>query len=636
MPARTGGTGSTRSLASQGTLDRRPRWLAVVLVIALVGVGAKLVDLQVLDPTRYREHSYNQRVVNVTLAAERGVIYDRNGAALALSVERQSVYVDPGMVEDPATAAPAVAQVLDLDVDAVTEAMEAPGRFAYLARQVPDHVADEVRALDLPGVALVGEPTRILPGGDLARSIVGMTDIDSVGISGLEAQYADQLTGTRGSFRSERGPDGRTIPVGEQVFVPAVAGDDLVLTLDRAVQFEAERFLAEQVDAAGAAGGVVVVSVPGTGEIVALANVDRDPTTGEVTVSANNQAVTTSYEPGSVMKALTVAGAMEDGVVSHTTELVVPDAITLGEWEFTEHSPHGTVTWGMPSILANSSNTGTIQVAQMMGADRLHHYLGEFGLGAPTALGFPNEQAGNVPPLTEWWDSSIGSIPIGQSAAVTPLQMLLAYNVIANGGVYVPARLVDATVDGNGQRHDLPAGEARQVLSEDTADAMNMMLRGVIAVGTGTRAAVEGYTVAGKTGTSRKPLPGGGYGDPAGGGNYQATFVGFVPASSPALSILVMIDEPTAGDIYGGSLAAPVFSRVAESALRILDIPPPATDRAARFVDALPVEAREPGTTTGGTGSRALSPTVLPGPDGRIRAQPVATPVAASPGPAPE
>ena len=605
-------------------------------MVALVVVGAKLVDLQVLDPTRYREHSYNQRVVDITLPAERGVIYDRNGAALALSVERQSVYVDPGMVEDPATAAPAVAEALDLDVDRVAEAMTGPGRFAYLARQVPDDVADEVRALDLPGVALVGEPTRVLPGGDLGRSVMGMTDIDSVGISGLEAQYADLLTGTRGRFRSERGPDGRTIPVGEQVVVPAVAGDDLVLTLDRAVQFEAERFLAEQVEAAGAAGGVVVVSVPGTGEILALANVERDPTTGDVGVSANNAAVTTSYEPGSVMKALTVSGAMEDGVVTHATQMVVPDVITLGEWDFTEHTPHGTVTWGMPSIMANSSNTGTIQVAQMMGANRLHHYLGEFGLGAPTALGFPNEQAGNLPPLEEWWDSSIGSISIGQSAAVTPLQMLLAYNVIANGGEYLPARIVDATIDAGGQRHDLPVGESRRVLSEDTADAMNMMLRGVVAVGTGTRAAVEGYTVAGKTGTSRKPLPGGGYGDPAGGGAYQATFVGFVPASSPALSILVMIDEPTSGDIYGGSLAAPVFSRVAESALRILDIPPPSTDRAARFADALPLEARELEVLDDGTESRFLSAAVVPGPDGRIRAQPVAVPLSASGGSAPE
>jgi cell division protein FtsI (penicillin-binding protein 3) len=411
--------------------------------------------------------------------------------------------------------------------------------------------------------------------------------------------------------------------VGEHELVPATAGHDLVLSIDRSLQFETEQALISQVAASGAAGGVVVVSNPATGEILAMANVRRDPNTGEVAPDMNNAAVTTSYEPGSVMKMITASAAVEEGLVDYATQFTIPDSIRLGEWDFSEHTPHGTVTWPLPQLLSNSSNVGTIQIAQMLGEQRLHDYLVRFGLSQPTALGFPNEQSGSVPAVEDWWGSSMASISLGQSVAVTPLQMLMSYNVVANGGVYVPPRLVLETVAPDGTRRLNPVAAPHRVIGEDTADMMNMMLRGVVAVGTGQRAAVEGYPVAGKTGTARKAQPNGTYVDDMGISRYQATFVGFVPATAPALSIFVMIDEPGDGNIYGGSVAAPVFAEVARAGLRILDIAPPATDRAERFADALPAEARGMYEAGDSVAPRASETVLGQGPDGRVRALPV-------------
>ena len=597
-----------------------------VLAVLLAAVLFKLVDLQLIDPDAYQAMSEKQRMFEHVIPAERGAIVDRSGVELAVSVPQDSVYIDPGMIEDPAATAAAVAPILDITEESVHAAIGRGGRFAYLARHVPDETAGRIRELELPGVATVSEPKRFLPSGDVARSVVGLTDIDGLGLSGLEAQYADVLTGQAGSLTVERGRDGRTIPVGERELIPAQPGSNLVLTLDRSLQYEAERILSTQVAKVGARGGVALVTRPATGEVLAMANVTRVDETGEVEVDINNAAVTTSYEPGSVMKMITVSGAVEEGLVDWSTTVEVADSLRLGDYQFSEHTPHGTVNWAIPEILSSSSNVGTIRVAQMLGEDGLYQYLRSFGLGDVTTVGFPNEQAGFIDDPSDWSGSSIGSISIGQGIAVTPLQMAMAFNVIANGGVYVPPRLVAATVNPSGERHELPTGEPRQVVSRDTADMMNMMLRGVVAVGTGQKAAVNGYTVAGKTGTAAKPQPTGSYLDAAGNMQYRATFIGFAPAEDPALSILVMIDEPSNGDIYGGSLAAPVFSELARVALRILDVPPPATDRATRFIDALPEAAKKVDAKMSQAVTNAAGQVLATEPGSRVRATAVAAP----------
>lgn len=596
----------------------RSRLLAVLGVLALLFgvVVVRLASLQVVNPAPFEELSEAQRTRTERLAADRGAIVDRNGVPLALSLPQTSIFVDPKLVTDPAGEAARLADVLGMDVAEIEAKMRAENRFGYIARHVDDRVADQVRAMDLPGVAFVEEPRRFTPSGDLAAGIVGATDVDGNGISGLEQQFAADLTGTPGKLVIEQTPEGRTIPIGQNSVIPADKGKDLVLTLDRNLQFEVERILADQVKAAGAKGAIAVVSKPETGEILAMANVRADEESGEVAPSSNNAALTGVYEPGSVMKVVAASGAIEDGKVTPDTVLSLPPSLTLGGAEFTDAEARGGVAWPVHKIISESSNIGTIFLGQKLGRERVVEYMHAFGFGEPTGLGFPNEQRGVVPPAKDWWDSSMGSIPIGQGISVTPVQMLLAYNVVANGGTYVPPKVVNAVVD-DGVKRPTPTGDGRRVISEDTADQMNIILRDVVASGTGKKAAVPGYTVAGKTGTARKPQPNGGYKDAMGVTHYESTFVGFAPAEHPEVSVIVIIDDPGQGQIYGGLVAAPAFSKVTEASLRLLGVPPPAVDEAA---GGAPADSGRQAKAAGATADE--TPAYETTPDGRKRALP--------------
>jgi len=608
-----------RDVLTGSAPDHRRRLVAVLVVLALlfVVVVAKVVDLQVVNPERHQAWGEAQRVGVTTLAAERGAILDRNGAELAVSRPARSVFVDPQLIDQPAATAAQVAPLLGLDVTEVTAKMAGEGRFAYLERKVPADVADRVEALGLPGVAFLDESERYRAAGDSARSLLGSVDPDNQGISGLEAQYGDVLTGTPGELSLERSPSGRTIAVGEHNLVPAVPGADVELTIDRAIQFEAERLLTEQVGSTGAKGGIAIVTVPATGEILAMANVVKDPETDEVLIGTNNAALTTQYEPGSVMKLVTLTAALEAGLVEPGTEFDLPSTLKVADAEFGEAEPRGAVRWDVENILANSSNVGTIKIGQMLGRDRLHDALTNFGFASPTALAFPNEAAGALMATEDWSGTSLATIAIGQGVAVSPLQMLLAYNVVANGGDHVAPSLVKGTVGADGVEYPTLAPTGRTVVSRETASAVNVMLRSVVSTGTGQLAAIPGYDTAGKTGTSWKRQPGGGYLDANGARQYQSTFVGFVPAEQPALSVYVMIDEPQGGRYTGGATAAPVFSKLGSFALRRLGIAPPATD-AASGGTAVAEKMR--------AGSAPGSSTFIAD-DGRVRSPATGTPV---------
>jgi len=563
----------------------RPRVrLGATLLLLLLAFGAvtvRLIAVQAVGGQEYAAFGASQRFQEIALPADRGSIFDRNGNDLAVSIPQRTIWADPRLIADPADVVRQLTPLLGLDAEralALTTKLGSDAKFTYVARRVDDAVADEVADLDLPGIFFLDEPKRFAPAGDLARSLLGQVGVDNEGLAGLELQFDDLLTGEPGQLVIEKDPDGRTIPGGERQLEPALRGDDLVLTIDRSMQYETERALAAQVAAKGAKGGVAIVSRPGTGEILALANLGTDPETGEVRPVGNNMAVTAVYEPGSVNKVITVAAALEEGLVSPTTELVVPDSLQVSDHLYTDHDPHPTEPYSVTRILTESSNVGTIKLAQMLGKDRLDSYLRRFGFGTKTALQFPNEAAGILLDPEDYSGTSMGSIPIGQGISVTALQMLEAYNILANDGVYVPPKLVLETVDAGGASHPTKAGAPRRVVSESTAARMRDMLANVVAEGTGTRGGITGYTVAGKTGTARKPLATGGYRDAAG-YHYVATFAGFVPAERPELSIIVVIDEPV-GDIFGGSVAAPVFADLAQYGLRLFRIPPPLIERA--------------------------------------------------------
>jgi cell division protein FtsI (penicillin-binding protein 3) len=576
---------------------RRLLFVFAAFVLMFVVIVRYVVDIQVLAPQKYIAYGESQRERSQTLAADRGSIVDRNGTELAISRPARSVFVDPFLIqpEEVAPTAAAVAPILGLDVADVESKMKMKNRFAYLARKVPVEVADQLAAkikeLGIIGVAFLEEKQRYFPAGLSARSLIGSVDVDNVGVSGLESQFADVLTGTPGLLSLERDPKGNTIAVGNRTLTPAVRGSDLRLTLDRSIQFEAERLLAEQIVTTKAKGGVAIVTIPATGEILAMANVVTDPTSGSPVVSSNNLALTTQYEPGSVMKMVTIAGAIDKGQVSASTVFNLPPTLKVHDGVFGEAEGRGTVDWSVSDILTNSSNVGTIKIAQGLGKESLVGFQRSFGFGTRTSLGFPNEAAGAVLDSSKFSGTSLPSIAIGQGIAVTPLQLLLAYNAIANRGVYVSPRLIQATIDPKGEEHATEVGGSHRVIAASTADTMNIMLRSVVAGGTGRLAAIDGYLAAGKTGTARKPQPGGGYTDRFGITRYQSTFVGFVPAEQPALSVYVMIDEPSAGDYTGGATAAPVFSKLGSFALRRLGIAPAATDasRGGAPIDATSV-----------------------------------------------
>jgi len=545
------------------------------MVLLAGGLTYRLTQLQLLNSEEFVEIGRQQRFRTVTLAGGRGDILDRNGNALATSLPSTSFFVDSDYVEDPIGDAIRLAPVLAMPVEDVRELLGSDGRFGWLARQVTDGKAAEIQALDIPGVFAQSEPDRFQPSGTaLARSVIGNVDIDGAGLSGVESIYDDLLQGQAGEVSLEIGRGGPTIPGQREVSKVAVPGADVVLTIDRSLQFEVERVLIKQVEAMGGQGGVVIVSNPNTGEILAMASVVRNED-GRVASTSLNMATSWSYEPGSVMKAMTFGAIIDAGIADSSSTSIVPDTYELWDYEFSDSSPHPTYEMSVADIVTVSSNVGTVRWAEKLGGDRLDAYLRDFGFGAAANLGFPGETAGLMIPPGSWGGLATATTSLGQGISVTPAQMMAAYNAIANGGTYIPLQMVREVVRADGTVEVPPAPEQRQVISENAAGQVRNMLESAVAVGTGTNAQVDGYRVAGKTGTARKPLDNGqGYQDGAGNFRYVTTFAGFLPADAPELSILVTIDQPTAS-IYAGHVSAPAFAEIASYAVRHFGIAPP-------------------------------------------------------------
>ena len=564
----------------------RPKELQLRLgvMVTVLGLGFSLLTLrvgqvQVLSADRLEALGEGQRIRTIELPAERGSIFDRNGLELALSVRQQTVWANPRAISDPFGSAKALAPILGIEEARLVERLSRDAAFVYLARKVDDAVAERVKKLEIIGVDFIPEPERFLPAGTLASSLIGRVGIDNIGLSGLESQYESSLAGEPGTLVAERDPRGRPIPGGQRAFEPSRAGTDLVLTIDRSLQHQTEKALASQILTANADGGTAIVMEVGTGEVLALANLARAQTGPEVDSGSSppvgpaiaNRALTSVHEPGSVNKMITVAAVLEEQLVAPSSRLVVPDRLQVADHLFTDHDPHATANWSVTEILAQSSNVGAIKLGQKLGKDRLDHYLRSFGFGAPTGLGYPGESGGILLATDKYSGTSLATVSLGQGIAVTAMQMLAAYNTIANGGEYVAPKLIRATVESEGELRPTPDSRRRRVVSERVAEQVSTMLSEVVRNGTGELAAVEGYTVAGKTGTARKPREGARGYEP---GAYIASFAGFVPAESPGLAAIVLLDEPK--PIYGGVVAAPVFAEIVRYALRHFRIPPPA------------------------------------------------------------
>jgi cell division protein FtsI (penicillin-binding protein 3) len=599
-------------------LGRRTRALRVVLLVVFLALVARLVAVQEFSHQHYATLSRSELSQIVMLPAIRGGIYDRNGEVLALSVAKKTVVADPFLIKKPAQTAAALSPVLDIPVAQLVPELSEHSGFVYLAHRVDTATAAKVTALNLTGIDLIDESQRIEPDGQTAVPVVGTVQSDGKGGSGLEYQYQSLLAGKAGRKDLLTAPDGVTLPGATSTGTAAQPGTGLELTLDQSIQYVAEQALGAEIVASHAEGGSAVVMDVKTGDILAMANLQAttpSPAAGAatgqtvaattagsngasaqgaastlpagVTEAPSNSALTQVYEPGSVFKLVTFSAALASGVINPNQDFSVPDALPLGTYTFHDAEAHGTESLSATDILSQSSNIGTIEIAQQLGKTRLLDQIGNLGFGKPTGLHFPGESEGLVPSAASWTGSSIGSTPIGQADAVTVQQVLDAYNAVANGGVFVAPRLVRGTVAPNGSVKAAPASSSHRVIDPTTNAELVSMLEAVVNTGTGVNAAIDGYTVAGKTGTAQIPdanqlgyVP----------GAFVGSFAGFAPAENPVLSAVVVLNHPT--PIYGGSVAAPVFSTIVQYALQHYGVPTTA--------------AATPGTSVGavgGTGS---------------------------------
>jgi cell division protein FtsI (penicillin-binding protein 3) len=434
---------------------------------------------------------------------------------------------------------------------------------------VSDDTAAQVRKLDLVGISYQDESRRFYPQGSVAGPVLGWVGTDNTGLGGMEYRYEKLLTGKAGKVQVERDPQGNDIPGGERQLAAAKPGNDVVLTIDSSLQWKTEQALLEGVTSMNAARGTAVVVDTQTGDVLAMATVDgaTDTAPAQPTPAdeGSNPPVTDVYEPGSTNKVITMAAAIQEGLITPSTMFDnVGQTINVGGYDFTDAEEHPT-SMTASDILAYSSNVGTITIAEQLGAPRLSQYLNAFGFGQPTGLDLPGESSGtSFEYPRDFTDASIGSVPIGYGIAVTAMQMLDVYSTIANHGLARPPRLVAATIDADGHRHDTAVPKPHQVVSPAAADAVNSMLQQVVTSGTGQKAQIPGYPVAGKTGTAAKA--------PYDTGEYNASFAGFAPAGDPRLAAIVVMDSPQ-GSIFGADAAAPVFQQIMRFALTYERVP---------------------------------------------------------------
>lgn len=537
-------------------------------VVAFGLLAARIGQLQLMSGDKYTELAAAATVRTVPLSAERGSVFDRNGRDLAMSIRRTTIYADPKFVADPAATARMLAPIVKVDESTLLARLsdkgtaQEPRRFAYIARTVSDEVAAAVEAKKLPGIGFVPESSRSYPAGSVAGSLVGSVHIDGDGANGIEYLYDSMLAGKPGELVVEQDPLGHDIPNTPRSQTDAERGTDLVLTIDEGVQYETEYSLLDQVVGTQAKGGMAVIVDVTTGDVLAMATVlgatGKEPAR-VARPGERNMPLSDLYEPGSTSKLITLGWAMEHGLVTPDTMFTVPDHIKVHEdvGAYTDHDGHPVEQWTTSDIMRESSNVGTIMIAQKMRGEDLEQAQKAFGFGAKSNISWPGQPEGWVKPASEYWASGKYSASIGYGASVTGMQVLGALTTIANDGVSRPARLLDATIDDDGDRHRTETPEGKRVVSSATAAQMRTMLEGVVASGTGACAAVRGFTVGGKTGTSKK-IVGGGYSETAS----MASFEGFAPANNPRFAALVVLDEPLTQFQFGGTAAAPVFSEI--------------------------------------------------------------------------
>ncbi|MEU8385947.1 penicillin-binding protein 2 [Streptosporangium sp. NPDC048865] len=550
--------------------------MAMTFVLSIF--AGRLIQLQGLDSKVYTAEAAKQRVQGEKLPARRGSITDVNGHELALTLEAREIFVDPSEVS--ASQRDRVATVLAKELGTPKEPIAAKlaqstSHYQQLAAAVDPALAQRIMAYDFKGVGSKHRYRRDYPGGDLAGTLLGFVGTDGTGLAGLESTYDKLLAGRDGEQIIETGATGQRIPMTRSTVRAPVEGRDVRLTIDRDVQWAAQKAIGEQVKATGARTGSAIVMDVRTGRVIAMANAPEldlrnwmsSPDTERV-----NRSVTDVFEPGSTNKVITAAAALESGAVRPESLFTVADEIRCADRVLRDSHPHPTERLTFSGIVATSSNVGTILATQKIGDEKLHSMLQRFGFGTRPGTGLPGEEAGLLPDWKDWSGSQRCTIAYGQGVSVTALQTASVYQTIANGGVRVTPQVVAGTTGENGAFTPSPPGKQTRVVGERTAREVATMLEAAVSEeGTGNLAAIDGYRVAGKTGTAmRYDTRCQGY------CGYTATFVGFAPADKPRLVVMAVLQDPQEGH-YGGEIAAPVFKKVMTFALKNGKIPPTGT-----------------------------------------------------------
>jgi cell division protein FtsI (penicillin-binding protein 3) len=551
--------------------NHRLFYLAAFLGLWLIAICARLVWLQLVDYGDLTQKANRQQQRSIEVSPVRGNIFDRNGNELAMTVSVDSIFAVPSEVPDIHSASRVLARVLDADESEIEDRMRASHAFAWVARKVDNSVSNRVRSLNLKGIYFQKESKRFYPKQGLAAQVLGYVGLDDAGLGGVERVYQPRLSGKPGKMLITMDARRRWFGRVEKNPEP---GENVVLTIDEKIQYIAERELQKAIDETKAESGTVIVENPKTGEVLALANrptfnpnrlSEADPK------SLKNRAVSDIYEPGSTFKIVTLAAALEEKLTN--PEEVIDcqmGSIVLSGLRIHDHKAYGDLT--VTQVLEKSSDVGAIKLALRLGEERFDRYIRAFGFGGQTGVELPGETRGITKPVSRWSKVSIGAISMGQEIGVSPMQLISLISTIGNDGVAVPPRIIAGTTAPRSTpqliSYQTPIG--RRVISPMTAAEMKRMLEGVVLRGTGTKAILDGYSSAGKTGTAQKIDATGRYSHKL----HIASFAGFAPINSPAISVLVVLDSPQTGiRDGGGDVAAPVFQRIAQQVLGYLNVP---------------------------------------------------------------
>jgi cell division protein FtsI (penicillin-binding protein 3) len=566
---------------------RRLVLLRSLLALAFIALGVRLFFIQVVDHAHYAKLSVAQVRVNLTTTALRAGIYDRHGQILAVSRPTSLVIADDLQITHPEREAQAMSPIIQIPVNRLDALLSrSKDGYVILNNKLNLNAGRRLSALDFPGIVVQDSSVRTYPNGPVATSVLGGTNAAGVGSAGLEYQFQNLLAGHTGITREFVSSAGVSLPSSlSKVIRKPQQGVGLEVTLDTSLQFVAERDLARQLAATDAVSGVAVVMDVKSGEILADASLSNtkshpgvlgvDPVWGRsvgvpgIEQTVNNLAFTQTYEPGSVFKIVTFSAALQAGLITPSSVITVPSSVVVGGRYFHDAENHPLEHLTATQVLALSSNIGTYEIGARVGEAGLLAQVERLGFGQPTGADFPGQSPGLLVSAANWYASDQVALPIGQVDAVPPIQVLDAYNAIANGGVFVEPKLVRGYVYANGTVKATPPSVQREAISPSVSATMVKMLEQVVLSGTGTNAIIPGYSVAGKTGTATMPYPGK---DQLLTGDYNASFVGFAPANNPVLSMIVVVERPET-TIFGGAVAAPIFQEVMSYALHHYNIP---------------------------------------------------------------